>query len=160
MTVSFPPLVAEETVIWEGRPDTKLRFGIETMATGIFAVALVLACLGMATVINRSMPGNFWIIFGPGLVFGAVIVLFVPWLDSRKRGRTRYRLTNQRAIIQISQSSKSYAIPHPEALALRAGNPPTVTFAQLPGNRRISFERIHDGPEVHQLMRDLAEAKT
>lgn len=160
MTPRFPPLIAEEKVLWEGQPDTQLRFGMETMATGIFAIALVLACLGMATVINRSMPGNFWVIFGPGLIVGAIIVLIVPWLDSRKRARTRYRLTNKRAIIQIGQTGNSYPIPTSNVLMLRDGDPPTVTFAQLPGNRRISFERIADAAHVHQLMQELALPQT
>ena len=156
----FPTLIDNETVLWEGQPDTKLRFGLETMATGLFAAALILACLGLATVINRSIPGSFWAIFAPGVVVAAIVVLFVPWMDSRKRGRTAYRLTNKRAIIQVGTANQSYALPKPEALVLRDGTPPTVTFARLPGNRRVSFERISDGVQVHDMMRDLVETPT
>ena len=95
----FPPLADDETILWEGQPDTKLRFGMETLATGIFAGAMILACLGLATVINRSDPGTFWLILAPGVGVGAMIVLAYPLFDSAMRRKTSYRLTNKRAFI-------------------------------------------------------------
>ena len=152
----FPPLVAGETVLWDGKPDTKLRFGMETMATGIFAVTLILACLGMATVIERSMPGNYWTILGPGLILGIVIALVFPVRDSRKRGRTAYRLTNKRAIIRVGDTSHIYAIPAHDQIILRGEDPKTVTLGRHANNRPLSFERIADGDAVYALLQGLA----
>ena len=56
----MPALRDEETIVWEGHPDTGLSFGIGTLASGIFAGALVLACLGLATVIDRAYAGSYW----------------------------------------------------------------------------------------------------
>ena len=170
----FPPLDPDETILWEGKPDTKLRFGIETMATGIFAVALVLACLGLATVIDRSDPGTFWVILAPGLCIGAIIVLAYPVIDSFARRATQYRLTTQRAYIRgphggpkTDKSENGYPIPPLDELIYRAGTPPSIYFATRPTNtgpkgrritRDVGFERIAQAREVFIMMRERAEA--
>lgn len=169
----FPPLNPYETILWEGAPDTKLRFGIETMATGIFAVALILACLGLATVIDRSEPGYFWPILLPGLLLGAVIVLAYPLIDSLTRRRTRYRLTNQRAFVRspfggpkTERLENGYPIPPLDDLIYRDGSPPSIYLAiratrSGPKERRIprdvGFERIEEARDVFVIMRDASE---
>ena len=171
---TFPPLDPDETILWEGRPDTKLRFGIETMATGIFAVALILACLGLATVIDRATPGYFWVILLPGIGIGAVIVLAYPVIESLARRATHYRLTNKRAIVRgpkgkatTEQSQNGYPIPPVEDLIYRDGTPPSIYFAARhtkkgPKGRRINhdvgFERIAEARSVFPMMLDAAKA--
>lgn len=170
----FPPLDPDETILWDGSPDTRLRFGIETMATGIFAVALILACLGLATVIDRSEPGYFWPILLPGVGLGAIIVLAYPVIDSLARRATRYRLTTERAIIRgplagikTEQSENGYPIPPLNELIYKDGNPPSIFFGTRPTNkgpkgrrvtRDVGFERIADAREVFIMLRDRAEA--
>ncbi len=157
----FPALQPDEEILWEGRPDTKLRFGMATMATGIFAVALVLACLGLATVIDRANTGSYWAILAPGIVVGVVIVFAGPVVDSLTRYNTRYRLTNQRMLITkpIGVRSASYPIPPLDDLIYRNGTPPSIYFAtQINGRTStdIGFERIADAREVFIQMRKLA----
>jgi hypothetical protein len=158
LMTDFPPLTDGETVLWEGRPDTKLRFGIETMATSIFAVAMVLACLGLATVINRSYPDTFWLIFAPGLLVGVFIVMAYPLIDSAVRRKTRYRLTDKHAYIQGHRSG--YPIPQLDDLIYRNGTPPTIFFATKGRGRQakdIGFERITDAKDVFLMLRDRAK---
>jgi hypothetical protein len=160
----FPPLEDGETILWEGKPDTKLRFGMETMATGIFAMAMILACLGLATVIDRSEPGLFWPILAPGLIIGAVIVFAPPLIDSAKRRKTSYRLTNKMAfVVSAKQTHTGYPIPPLNDLIYRNGTPPTIYFAAHPTAGRKSrapyvvFERIADARDVFIQMRQAAE---
>lgn len=160
---AFPSLSNNETILWEGKPDTKLRFGMETMATGIFAVALILACFGLATVIDRSYPGSFWPILAPGFVIGAAAVLVLPLIDSAKRRKTAYRLTSHNAYIAgPKQSNDSTPIPPLDDLIYRDGTPPSIYFARRPvqGQRGkyadIGFERIAEARDVFILMRERA----
>lgn len=150
---TFPELVPYETILWEGAPDTGLRFGMEVMATGILAAAIILGCLGIATVVDRATPGVFWIILMPGLIFGALMVLAPALLDSGKRKRTAYRLTNKRAVICVGPDCDSHALPSVDAIQLRGTAPQTVTFGHDRRNRPISFERITDAAKVSALMR-------
>ncbi|MFT4700411.1 MAG: hypothetical protein ACI9ND_002784 [Yoonia sp.] len=164
--VDFPPLADDEMILWEGQPDTKLRFGMETLATGIFAGAMMLACLGLATVIDRSDPGNFWLIFAPGVCISAAIVLAYPLIDSMKRRKTSYRLTNKRALIlgpSGGTETDGYPIPRMDDLIYRSGTPPTIYFSDhpIPGKTRqtrdVGFERIADAKKVFIMMRDLSK---
>ena len=159
----FPPLGEGETILWEGKPDTKLRFGMETIATGIFAVAMILACLGLATVIDRSVPGLFWTILTPGVLLGTIVVLAYPLIDSAARRKTSYRLTNKKAYVaKPKQTHRGYPIPPLDDLIYRNGTPPTIYFAtqSIPGKpnqaRDIGFERIVDARDVFIQMRQLA----
>lgn len=139
-------------VLWEGRPDTGLRFGLETMATGIFAVALILGCLGIATVVDRNVPGVFWTILGPGLFIGAAVVLIPALLDSRKRAKTRYRITAQEVLITGPQGARSYPIPPAAQLQLRGEAPKTITLGHDRRNRPINLERLADADAVFALL--------
>lgn len=157
----FPALKADETILWQGRPDAKLRFGITTMATGIFAVTLVLACLGLATVIDRANTGSYWGILAPGIIAGVAIVMAMPVIDSLIRYYTRYRLTNQRMLIAKPVGTKraSYDIPALDDLIYRNGTPPSIFFSSRTSGRKrtdIGFERITDARDVFIQMRKLA----
>lgn len=152
-------LTDAETILWEGRPDTKLRFGMETMATGIFALALVLGCLGIATVVERTMPGVYWQVLLPGLILGLGIVMTFPLLDTLKRGRTTYAISNKRIIIKNGRAQKNYAIPPADQLILRGDAPPTLTFGRARNNRPLSLERIGDGPKALEILQDLAQKR-
>lgn len=155
----FPDLTPGETVLWEGAPDTKLRFGMETMGTGIFAGALVLACLGLATVINRSDPGTFWVIFAPGVLIAAVVVLAYPVYEAWQRSHTAYRLTNLSAFIATRRDVARFAIPPADHITQTQT---AVHFASRMNRNRtrqsIGFERIADAPAVHAIMVSLSQA--
>ena len=45
-------LEPNEPLLWEGRPDPKLHFGIETIATAIFALIVIAACTGVGWLIS------------------------------------------------------------------------------------------------------------
>lgn len=152
----FPPLVADETVVWDGRPLPGFHFSMGLMAMGIFAVAMLLASLGLATVIERARPGVYWTILGPGLLLAIVCVAVVPVLDRRKQRETRYRLTNKRAIIQIADKTNSYSIPEPERIKVRGDGPYTLTFGHDAKNQPLTFAHIADGPTVHKQMQAVA----
>ena len=152
----FPDTQQGERILWEGQPDTGLRFGLETMATGIFALALTLGCLGIATVVDRSVPGVFWTILGPGLVIAAIIVLTPPLLDRRKRQRTRYRITSQRILILRASALATYPIPPANQLLLRGETPKTITLGHDRRNRPINLERLHDADTVFALLTNTA----
>lgn len=143
-------------VLWEGRPDTRLRFGLETMATGIFAVAMVMGCLGIATVVDRSVPGVFWSILAPGLIIAAVIILTPPMLDSRRRRRTRYRLTTDEVSITRGSAVSTYPIPPANQLLLRGEAPKTITLGHDRRNRPINLERLPDADAVYALLTEYA----
>lgn len=139
-------------VLWEGRPDTGLRFGLETMATGIFAVAMVLGCLGIATVVDRSVPGVFWTVLGPGLIIAAVVILTPPLLDSRKRRKTHYRLTTDDVSITRGSGVSTYPIPPANQILLRGEHPKTITLGHDRRNRPINLERLDDADAVFALL--------
>lgn len=151
-----PQSAQSSEVLWEGRPDTRLRFGLESMATGIFAVAMVLGCLGIATVVDRSVPGVFWTVLGPGLIIAVIVVLTPPLLDSRKRGRTRYRLTNDEVSITRGTSVVTYPIPPASQLLLRGEHPKTITLGHDRRNRPINLERLVDAEQVFALLTEHA----
>lgn len=161
----FAPIDPDEEILWQGRPDTALRFGMATMAAGIFAVALVLACLGLATVIDRANTGSYWAILAPGMIAGVVIVLTGPVTDKLIRRNTRYQLTNKRMMIAkpVGVRHASYPIPPLDDLIYRDGTPPSIYFATQPptGRQRrgadVGFERIADAREVFPIMRKLAQ---
>jgi len=149
---AFPQNDPGEATLWEGQPDTGLRFGLETMATGIFAVALVLGCLGIATVVDRSVPGVFWRVMGPGLIIGTIVILTPPLLDRRKRQRTRYRITSHRVHILRAGSVATYPNPPAPQLILRGEAPKTITLGHDRRNRPINLERLPDADDVFALL--------
>lgn len=167
----LPPLEVDETILWEGAPDTRLRFGIETVGTGIFAGALILAALGMATVIDRSVAGLFWVILLPGVVLGLVIVLAFPLWDQFRTKGTRYVLTNKRAFVigrknpRVTEHDRNgYPIPAADRLIYQSGTPPSIYFGRRGQGKSagrytdVGFERIADADRIYPVMRDLSEA--
>lgn len=152
----FPELKPHETVLWEGRPDLGFRFGPASMAAGIFAVALILGCLGIATVVDRSMPGVYWQVLGPGLLLGAIIAALPLLLDRRNRAATRYRVTSQQVLIRQGKRLGRY--PHPSVHQLRIDGDArkTITLGYDRRNRPIQIEHVEDADAVFDIFRDLA----
>jgi hypothetical protein len=153
----MPALRDEETIVWEGHPDTGLSFGIGTLASGIFAGALVLACLGLATVIDRAYAGSYWSILAPGIVLGLIIVLAAPMYRSWQRKGVSYFLTNERALI-VGTQTRTFEIAEIERISLDMGTLGSVWFGKRETKRTgTGFERIADAQDVHQTLIKLAE---
>ena len=124
---AFPPMAADEETLWEGCPVPGLQFGMATMAASIFAVALVLGCLGIATVVERSVPGVYWTILAPGLILGAVIFLVPLWRDAKTRTQTRYRITSRQILRHTGRTVTRHQIPDADQL-----QPVSYTHLTLP----------------------------
>ena len=105
----MPDLPEGEAPLWFGRPHPTLRFGMGALASGIFAGAMLLAALGVATVVDRTAPGLFWVILAPAVVIAVIIVMAGPvWQFIRDR-RTSYVLTNKRALIIGAQNPRAFS---------------------------------------------------
>lgn len=169
----MPPLEVNEKIIWEGAPVQGFRMGIESIAMGIFAGALLLACLGMGTVLEREIEGMFWTIVGPGLIIAAILFGIFPFFDMWRRSRTRYVLTTKRGIIiapmrgvKTTQTENGYPIDDPDKIIYKPGPPDDVYFGRRtrstgsgPKSRSFytGFETLADGAQVHKLLLEIAE---
>lgn len=145
-------LLAGETELWRGRPDTALRIGANMLAPTIFTAALLLGCLGIATVVDRSVPGVFWTILGPGLVISAGILTAPLLIDQNERRRTRYRITTKRVQIMRGITVESLPFPPPEQLTLSDHAPKTITLGHDRRNRPITLERLHDADAAYAVL--------
>lgn len=159
-------LAPREQVLWKGRPSAGLRFGTETVATGIFAVILMLIAGGLGMMLEPDMPGAFAMLFWPALAVGVLIVLAYPFYESALRRRQSYVLTDKRAFllgrhpgVQLPGDTEGFPIPPADRIKLIGNN---VYFARRPlrsskapkrVSRDIGFLRISEAARVHDMMR-------
>jgi len=162
----------DEKLIWQGAPATGLRFsgsGFILSFFGIFFLAFALFWTGIAA----SMGGDSGI-EGIFPLFGVPFVLIGLWLvaghwffDAYKRKRSRYALTNKRAIIArtvFNRRMESYPIERANQIRLISGTLDTVHFAQKTYRtkngtsvKNIGFRFIQDGQAVYDLLRKVQE---
>jgi hypothetical protein len=168
-----------ERLLWVGMPAGGLRLtpkGIGTSVFGLFFFGFsVFWTLGAASPLlvgfSGEMPGGFgWFfilfpLFGlPFVAIGAYMLFGHVLHDAWRRRRTRYALTDRRAIITSwagRRSLKSFPIgpgtlidyqPGPEASLFFA----TETSVDSDGDRtseRIGFEHIADGEAAYAAVR-------
>lgn len=159
-------LDADETILWQGRPDgaVTLRPGnIVLVIFGLFFAGFALLWMIMA----YQAGGGFWMFglihfsVGAGIVGGALF-----WGAFRRR-RTWYTLTDHRAFIAsdlplLGRRLKSWPIDADTALELDDTPPGSVNFAEERRRGKngfyletIGFERIADAKQVYRLMRDI-----
>lgn len=89
-----------ETLLWQGRPDTKLRFWIRSP----MEFALGMACLGgpINPMLLLYLGGsNAWMYFLPMMVLGLWFLGGWCFVDAYKRRQTRYYLSSERAVIDV-----------------------------------------------------------
>lgn len=149
-------LYVDEEIAWRGWPDLSFRLTPTVMAIGIFAVALLLGCLGIATVVDRSVPGLFWTILGPGLVSAGGLVLATLLIDRFERGRTQYRITTHRVLIMKGHTVASYPFPPANQLRMSDAAPKTITLGHNRQNRPITLDRLPDADTAFETLRQLA----
>ncbi|MEM9139721.1 MAG: aspartate carbamoyltransferase catalytic subunit [Pseudomonadota bacterium] len=173
----------DEKLVWEGEPSAGIRVrGADILQSvfglffGGFAIFWVTMASGMSA--GRSfqsggidMFATVFPLFGvPFILVGAYMVFGQYLWKAYVRGRTRYALTNKRAIIAksaLGRSLKSWPIDGTTRLELQPGREATIWFAeeQRRGSkgRRYSvkkgFEYIPDGEEVYRLMRRIQQGE-
>ncbi len=159
----------DETILWQGRPDTGIHFRPAHLVTVIFGLAFAGFAL-FWMIVAAAAGGGFWMFgllhfaVGLGLTLGPFL-----WGPFRRR-RTWYTLTDRRAFIAtdlplVGKRLKSYPLTGDRALDFLPGPPATIHFAretrQGSKGRRyqvpVGFEFIEDGEAVYRLMRDLQQ---
>lgn len=157
----------DETLLWQGQPSS--RVFIEATFKNIF--------LTLFGVMWTSIAGFiFWELWNEEGIPALVILPFIGvglflisgrhFWDAYKRSKTRYALTNRRALVATSylqRSVKSFPIQKGAVIEVRPGPETTVVFAleQRSDARgrhyEISqgFDLIEDGVEVAALIRKI-----
>ncbi len=158
-----------EEILWQGRPDTRLRFDFSQpmlLLMGVFFMGFSLFWMSMA----MRGGGPFWmfglLFFGIGF-FNAIGVHF--WKTYKRTG-TYYTLTNKRGFIATNlmgiKTLKSHDITADTVLELAEGKFDTVTFAQDRKSGKngsylvpVRFEYIENGRDVFGKIRNIQQAK-
>lgn len=161
----------DERLLWEGAPATGRRIrGTTLLFMGVGGIFILFAVAW--TVIASIVPpdetlGGYFRLFGiPFGLIGLGIAVGGYFWDGYSRRRTRYALTDRRAIIATSalgRSLKSYPIDSDTRLDYQPGPEATIWFAEevtvdRRGNRftvRQGFELIPEGDKVYRLMRQV-----
>lgn len=175
-----PYLDAGERVLWTGAPRPGLRvrprnlllsaFGVPFLGFALFWVWMASGAMsapGEAAAIGMVFP-----LFGlPFVAVGLYLVAGQYVWEAYVRGRTRYALTNRRALIATNafrRSLKSWPIdrnapvefaPHEKgddiyfAEKVEVGRRSTTTT-------KIGFEGIDEGERVYKLIRDVKQGRT
>lgn len=162
-------LAPEETVLWQGRPDSRIRFApgnLKEIIPGVIFTGFSLIWMIMA-----AQGGGFFWMFGLiFLLIGLRQLTNGNLLDARRRKYTWYTLTNQRAFVATDlpgQSRKltSYPLNAASLLELEDTDPPTIWFTQgverdwtnwtASHEPRAGFRYVPEARHVLGLMRDI-----
>lgn len=168
-----------EKILWQGAPSggLKLRasdifqslFGMFFLGFSIFWVVTATTMTGKS---NAPGPVMLFPLFGlPFVAVGAYLVFGRFFWKAYKRSKTRYALTDKRAIIATSvfgRKLESYPIGSGTRLDFEPGDPATIWFAEeerrgSKGRRytvKHGFEYIPDGDEVYRLMRQVQQGES
>lgn len=155
----------DETIIWQGAPDTKLRFNTDapmSTITGLFITGFSIFWMATAS----QAGGAFWM-FGLFIFFtGLYNALGVHYHDAWTRGQTFYTLTSKRAFIASrtfkGKTLESYPINEDTRVRLEGDNPASIFFAQETRGRGrgkrdadIGFRYIDDARAVMAHIRNV-----
>jgi hypothetical protein len=157
-------LAPGERLLWQGAPGDGIRFRREDRMLIPFSLvfgAFALVWWGAAYGIDAPWPmlafGTVFVLIGLYLVIGRFL-----W-DAYVRARTRYALTDRRALIATrhpGRRMKDWPITADMPLDVETGPTTSIYFArERVGGwrrrhaRRVGFEFIADGPEVLSLIR-------
>ncbi len=173
-----PYLDRGEKILWEGAPVGGIRFRASDIFTSLFGLVFggfAIFWITMASVItskgNAPGPFSFFPLFGlPFLAVGAYLAFGRFFWKAYKRSKTRYALTDKRAIVATSafgRKLKSYPITAGTRLDYEPGDPATIWFAEeerrgSKGRRytvKHGFEYILDGDDVYRLMRQIQQGE-
>ncbi|SPH23396.1 hypothetical protein DEA8626_02460 [Defluviimonas aquaemixtae] len=159
-----------ERLLWHGRPNASIRFLPQYWVVSAFG--LVFLGVGLFELIRGRALGFdllsvvHWTLASVFFLGGLYMVAGVYLADAIDRRRTRYALTNRRALIAMTKlgarSVTSHMITGATDLELRGEAPASVLFAdelhEYEDSReriRIGFDYIADAKQVYELMRKI-----
>ncbi|MEL7279843.1 MAG: aspartate carbamoyltransferase catalytic subunit [Pseudomonadota bacterium] len=158
-----------EKILWQGRPDAKVKLRLSKL-TG-FVFGLFFAGFALFWMIMASMAGGFFWMFGLLHFFVGLGVAFGSLFGSSwRRKHSWYTLTDRRAFIATDmpfrgRSLKSYPITRDTVLDYDGSDPATIHFNHEMRKRKngqykvaVGFERIKDGARVYRMMRGIQES--
>ena len=165
-----------ERLLWEGEPAAGLRFRASDLPVsffGLFFFGFAVFWTYMASG-AMSMPGGFGYIFPlfglPFLTVGFYLLVGRFFWDSYVRSKTRYALTNKRAIKATTawgRKLKSWPIHSDTRLEYEPGELATIWFAEevKRGSKgrtyttKHGFEYVQGGDELYRLMRKVQQGE-
>lgn len=158
-----------ETVTWQGRPEGSFVIGVEGLALGLFGL-LVLGIAWGFSLVFASAGISPWPCRACGAGLAVACVLLFPMLDMLNRRRTRYLLTDRRALIVSGAKVAAYPVSSWRDIVFRPGPPDTVHFARRRNSRAhgsslgrpafdVGFERIEGGAQVYRRMLDMQDGR-
>lgn len=156
-----------ETILWQGRPDTRIVFDATTIVMGLFGAFF--AGFALFWMIMAAQAGGYFWAFGLiHFSVGLGIMLWGPLGHPFLRARTWYTLTDRRAFIATDlpikgKTLQSYPIDdRTPVFFTEDGNRATIHFAKRQRRTRrgitsddIGFERIAEGRAVLSLIRQV-----
>ncbi|MCT8158911.1 aspartate carbamoyltransferase catalytic subunit [Pseudoruegeria sp. SHC-113] len=157
-----------ETLLWQGRPDTRFVVMRKDLLPALFGLAFAgLALRMMAGALEDGpFPALFLLLFVAAGLAVAVATPFRFWL--RRRVAT-YSLSTRRAFIANLWPRKmlrAYEIAPDDVLELAEGSPGSVYFrtqyrntAKGSRRERIGFERIDEARHVYDLLRQVQRSR-
>ena len=177
MTSGWAPYLDEgERLVWEGQPATGLRFRPSDLLQSGFG--LIFFCFSVFWVSMAASSGGdgdggvFRLIFPlfglPFVAVGAYLLFGRFFWSAHVRRKTRYALTNKRAIVATSalgRSLKSWPITAETRLEFEPGDQATIWFHEeerrgSKGRRytvKKGFEYVSGGDELYRLMRSVQQ---
>lgn len=157
----------DERLLWQGRPGIGIvvsTFQYLVMATFLLSVTNIYYFSGGPPEKHALAVNLFYI------AYFVSIVLYVLW-PSFVRSRSRYAVTNKRALIAMNKpfaqaQITSYPAQNWTPLVLTDKHPSNLyftsreLFALRAANRhkKVGFEQISDGNDVHKVMQDVQSA--
>jgi len=175
-----------EVILWQGQPDTALRWGdLVSPQTAFGAVfsAFSLFWMGSAFVMvsGSGAPGAFVLfpLFGlPFLAIGLYMVGGRVWIDALRRAGTWYTLTDRTAFVATAflgrKTLDSYPLAEMPHITLDDGDPGSVLFgggrpvrgsahriewsAAEAAGKPTGFRHIREARRVYGMMRDARRA--
>lgn len=150
-----------ETILWEGRPNSRTRRMIEFL--GLMLILGLLSWLAVALIAPHlrgsafaGTPDGNAVPLILAMVLGTILIIALPvWLRSSARGRARYMLTNRRALIWLGRNIIGEAKLFGAEMDV-ADDTVTLSARGLylswrlkdEGMDRLRFERIADAMQV------------
>ncbi len=166
----------DEVLLWHGRPSANLHFGIETLATGIFALIVTGAFLGVGVVFESAGLASKWLLMLIGMAIGLLIMLVFPLIDMRARRHTRYALSDKKAYTdeplrrsRVPADDTGWPLTKPDMVRLKGRSPHSVYFANRPDLTKhataearfdpgfdVGFRQISDAKDLFAMVQDVA----
>ena len=157
----------DETLLWQGRPSARvfIEASFKNISMTLFGIMWTsFACFIFWEIWKEE--GIPALLVVPFIGVGLFLVSGRHFWDAYKRGKTRYALTNRRALVATSflqRSVKSFLIQKDAVIEVRPGPETTVVFAleqrsdARGRNYEVSrgFDLIEDGVEVAALIRKI-----